>query len=74
MQKEIKLRQITDTSNVCWDISEDQAMALGLKGINALRETFREQDVVRVHPEHMAAFEAWRTARHAAKKEGNANA
>lgn len=26
------------------------AACLGLMGINALRETFREQDVVRVHP------------------------
>lgn len=67
MQKEIKLRQISDTSNVCWDISEDQAMALGYGLCDLAREYLRD-------PEHMAAFEAWRAARHAAKKEGNANA
>ena len=26
------------------------AACLGLMGINALRETFREQDIIRVHP------------------------
>ena len=61
MKKEITMRQITDTSNVCWDISAEQANALGYRMCEAAREFLSK-------PENMAAFEAWREKRRAERE------
>lgn len=62
MKQEITMRRITDTSDVCWDISDDQAMAIGY-GLCDLARAYLQD------PEHMAAFEKWREERHARREQ-----
>ena len=62
MKKELTLTQITDTSDVCWDISDEQAMAIGY-GLCDLARAYLQD------PQNMAAFEKWREERRRTRRE-----